>query len=399
MNFLYRCFFPTAGFLVAGLLFGCSGATSTIPVVTVTPPTSTATVPAPAPTPTVPAPPTVKAKFGYTGNQGASLSGYTVDPSSGELTALSGFPILVGQNPTVITHDPQNRFLIVGDISSSQLHVFAINGTTGALAEVSPSPYVTVKEPVAVITDPAGTHVYVASQGGNQVGAYSLSSTGVLTSIAGGPFSTGSTATTGLTVGAAGIVTDAGGKFLYVQDLANIYTFSIDSSSGALTLLQTVPGANFGGAIALDPAGSYLYGVGSGTNSILTYSINATTGFLAQVKSSAMLEKNGAYTISISPTGQFAYTIENNNDLVSYVISNGGFTPVGKVYSGVYGEQIAVDPSGSFVYVPQACSFCASGLYNVVNEFSIGSTGALTPLPSPTVAAGVTPWGITLTTQ
>jgi 6-phosphogluconolactonase len=390
MNYLRHCF-SSAGFLVLSFALGCSNAISNNSPVTTTPPTSPTTPTAPSIT--------AKAKFAYTGNQGASLSGYAVDPSSGALTSLKGFPVLMGLNPTVISHDPQNRFLIVGDIASSQLHVFAIDSTTGSLAEVQPSPYLTVKEPVALITDPAGTHVYVASQGGNQVGAYNLSSAGVLTSIEGGPFSTGSTEMSAHTVGAAGIVMDASGKFLHVQDLANLYTFSIDSNSGALTLLQTVPGPNSGGAIALDPAGNYLYGVGAGTNSILTYSINAASGLLTQVKSSAMVEQNGAYTISVSPTGQFAYTIENNNDLVSYVISNGGFTPVGKVYLGVYGEQIAVDPSGSFVYVPQACSNCPSGTYNVVHEFSIGSTGALTPLSGSTVAAGVTPWGITVTSQ
>lgn len=248
-----------------------------------------------------------------------------------------------------------------------------------------------------MITDPAGTHLYVASQYGNQIAAYNIGSTGVLTSIPGAPFSTGGTITP-YTVG-SGIVTDAAGKFLYVMDLVNLYTFSINSNSGALTLLQSIPGPDSGDGIALDPAGNYLYAVGAGTNSILTYSINVASGLLTQTKSSAMMEKNGAYTITVSPNGLFAYTIENNNDLVSYSVSNGVFMPVGSVYSGVYGEQISIDPSVSFVYAPQACSFCQSGVYNVVNEFAIGSTGALTKISGSPVAAGVTPWGITLTSQ
>jgi 6-phosphogluconolactonase (cycloisomerase 2 family) len=326
---------------------------------------------------------TAKAKFAYTGNQGASLSGYSVNTSTGVLTPLSGFPLVAGLNPTVVTHDPQNRFLIVGDIAANMLHILAINSTTGALTEVNPSPYTTVKEPVSLIVDPAGTHVYVASQGSNQVGAYSLSSTGVLTAISGSPFASGGTQNFGdsLTVNAAG-------TFLYLQDTVNIYAFGINATSGALTLLQTVTGPVQGGGLALDPAGTYLYAVGSGTDSILTLT-----------KSSAMLELNGAYTIAVSPTGQFTYTIENNDFLVSYAISNGAFTPEGAPYSGVYGQQIGIDPSGSFVYAPQACSNCPSGVYNVVNEFSIGATGALTKLSGSPVAAGTTPWGITITTQ
>jgi DNA-binding beta-propeller fold protein YncE len=155
------------------------------------------------------------------------------------------------------------------------------------------------------------------------------------------------------------------------------------------------------GGIARDPHGTYLYAVGpaTGANSILAFSINASTGLLTLAHSSPMVEPNGAYTISISPTGQFAYTIENSNDLVSYVLNDGVFTPTGSVYLEVYGQKIGIDPSGSFVYVPQACSNCPSGVYNVVNEFSIGSNGALTKIPGSPVAGGTTPWGIAITTQ
>jgi hypothetical protein len=134
-------------------------------------------------------------------------------------------------------------------------------------------------------------------------------------------------------------------------------------------------------------------------NSILAYSIDASTGLLTPAGSSPMVEQDGAYTISISPTGQFAYTIENNNNLVSYGLDNGVFTHIGSVYAQVYGQRIGIDPSGSFVYVPQACGNCPSGVYNVVNEFSIGSGGALTKIPGSPVAAGTTPWGIAITTQ
>jgi 6-phosphogluconolactonase (cycloisomerase 2 family) len=222
------------------------------------------------------------------------------------------------------------------------------------------------------------------------VGGFNLSSAGVLTEISGSPFNTSATGN------GTSLVMNQDGTFLYVQDNTNIYVFSVSADTGALTLQQTLPGPVQGDALALDPAKNYLYAVGSDTNSILTYSINPISGILTQTKLSAMVKQSGALTIAISPAGQFAYTIEGDSDLVSYSISNGAFTPVGKAYSGVYGEQIAVDPSGSFVYVPQACSFCPSGVYNVVQEFSVGSTGALTPLSVPGVAAGVTPWGITL---
>jgi 6-phosphogluconolactonase (cycloisomerase 2 family) len=398
MSYLRRCFSASAGCCVLSCLLGCSNAVSNSSTVTTTTP------PAPPTQPTT----TTKAKFAYVGNEGSSLSGYAVDPSSGVLTPLNGFPFAFGSNPTLLTHDPQNRFLIIADNGAADLlHVFAIDSTTGALKEVSPSPYITKNQPGSVIVDPSGTHVYLyvsgengayPGQGGNQVHAYSLSATGVLAEVAGSPFFTGSTGISE-SQDTPGMVTDAAGKFLYVQDLTNLYTFGINVSSGALTLLQTLP-LNVGSALAMDPAGSYLYAVGS--KSILSYSIDPVSGLLKLAKSSLAFGESGAFTIALSPNGQFAYTLEGNNNtfnLVSYAVSNGTFTSVGKVFPGMWGFQISVDPSGRFVYMPLACSFCPDGIYNVIYEFSIGSTGALTPLPGSPVPAGVTPLGITVTSQ
>jgi 6-phosphogluconolactonase (cycloisomerase 2 family) len=338
--------------------------------------------------------PLPKAAFVYTGNQGGSLSGYSVNTTTGALTPLSGFSVNVGVSPNVVAADPQNRFLFVGDIVQNLLHVFTINNSTGALSEIATSPYATVKEPVAIAVDPSGTHVYVASQGSNFVGGFSVNTTGALTPIAGSPFATSGTQDFGFNV-----VVNAAGTFVYVQDLSNIYTYNVSAGSGALTLAQTIAGPLISGGIALDPGGTFLYAVGSGTNSILAYTINASTGLLTLAGSSPLLEQDGAYTISVSPTGQFAYTIENNNDLVSYALNNGKFTSTGTVYPQVYGQKIGIDPSGSFVYVPQACGNCPSDVYNVVWEFSIGSTGALTKISGSPVAAGKTPWGIAFAMQ
>ena len=347
-----------------------------------------------APITTTPITNTGKVKFAYTGNQGASLSGFSVNTPTGALTALTGFPFTIGANPSVVAADPQNRVLFVGDVALSELHVFTINNSTGALSEIGTSPYATVHEPVAIAVDPSGMHVYVASLGSNSVGGFSVSATGTLTPIVGSPFATSGTEGFG-----DDIAINAAGTFVYVQDLVNIYAYSVSSTSGALTLVQTVTGPSDVGGLALDPHGIYLYAVGTGTNSILAFGINAFTGQLTPAGSSPMVEQNGAYTISVSPTGQFAYTIENNNDLVSYVVDNGKFTPTGNVYGQVFGEKIGIDPSGSVVHVPQACSNCPSGVYNVVNEFSIGSTGALTKIAGSPAAAGTTPWGIAFTTQ
>jgi DNA-binding beta-propeller fold protein YncE len=307
-------------------------------------------------------------------------------------------------NPDAITHDPQNRFLIVGDNAAFMLHVYAIDPMTGTLSEISPSPYSTMIQPGAMVIDPSGTHLYLYRTGanvafpgvsGNQMFAYNLSSTGVLSAVKGMPLPIGSPGAQ--FIPATGMAVNTSGKSLYLQDLFNLYTFSIDAVSGALSLLQTLPlPSQLGEGIALAPGGDYLYA--ADRNSLLSYGFDPVSGLLSLKKSSPQAER-GAYTLSLSPDGNFAYTIENNNDLVSYAVTGGVFVPVGAIYPGVYGLQIAVDPSGSFVYVPQACSSCPSGVYNVIHQFSITKTGGLAPLTTPTVAAGMTPFGITVTSQ
>jgi 6-phosphogluconolactonase len=357
--------FPAISCLVCTLI-GCGSGTTSAPVVS-------------APAPVSPLS-TTKPKFAYTANQGASLSGYSVDPSTGALTPLSGFPVAVGLNPDAITHDPQNRFLIVGDNAAFMLHVYAIDSTTGGLSEISPSPYNTMIQPGAMAIDPSGTHLYLYRTGandafpgvsGNQMFAYNLSSTGVLSPVKGMPLPIGSPGAQFIT--ATGIAVNTSGKVLYLQDTSNLYTFSIDAVSGALSLLQTLP-SQYGGGIALDPGGTYLYAAGS--NSLLSYGIDPSSGLLSLMKSTPTAEQAGAYTIALAPGGNSAYTIENNNDLVSYAVTGGVFVPVGAIYPGVYGLDIAVDPSGSFVYVPQACSNCVrAALITSFIQFSITKTG------------------------
>jgi hypothetical protein len=54
------------------------------------------------------------------------------------------------------------------------------------------------------------------------------------------------------------------------------------------------------------------------------------------MKSTPTAEQAGAYTIALAPGGNSAYTIENNNDLVSYAVTGGVFVPVDAIYPGAH---------------------------------------------------------------
>ena len=384
-------------------LIGCGGSSSTD--ISTKP-----TTPVTPPTPTGPVTTSAKAKFVYTGNQGAngngSLSGYAVNPSTGALTGLNGFPLLFGSNPTAVTHDAQNRFLIVADTAQDLLTVFGIDNNTGALSQLGQTS--TVREPSAVVVDPSGTHVYAVGMDSNAIGAFSLSASGALTAITGQPFETGGTQLFG-----ESLLINASGTLLYSQDTSSIYVFRITAGTGALTLAQTLAIKNqgVGNELALDPSGNYFYLANAYARTINTYAVDASTGLLSPVQTSPTAF-GSPFSIAVSPTGQFAYTIEDSGtganllaaySLVAYSLQKGTFTTVGIIHN-IVGMQLTVDPSGGFVYAPQTCSQPCTPLaglapVNVVHEFSVGANGALTELSGSPVAAGLTPWGITVTSQ
>ena len=199
-------------------------------------------------------PPPPKVTFAYTANNASgSISGYSVDTSTGVLTALSGFPMNIGGNPDFVLHDPSGKFLAVSDIANAKIHMYGINTTTGALTEIAPSPYTVENEPLAMAFDPAGKFLYITSLQMNSVTAFTMNSSGVLSTISGSPFATGGTLPLGETA-----VVDPSGKFFYMADINNVYSFQINSSTGALTLVSTLPGPNSAGGMALDPSGSLL---------------------------------------------------------------------------------------------------------------------------------------------
>jgi 6-phosphogluconolactonase len=89
-----------------------------------------------------------------------------------------------------LASDPNSKFLFVGEFNTG-LRVFSI-GTNGGLSEISGSPYTTGTGPIGVALDTTGSYVYVANKGSNNISAFTLTAaSGKLTAVSGSPFSSG----------------------------------------------------------------------------------------------------------------------------------------------------------------------------------------------------------------
>jgi DNA-binding beta-propeller fold protein YncE len=137
-------------------------------------------------------------KFAYVANECASscsagnVSAYTVNSSTGTLSAVSGSPFAAGNTPLSVTVDPSARFAYVANLYGDNVSAYTINGSTGALRALSDSPFAAGDTPASVTVDPSGRFAYVANQGDDTVSAYTInSSTGALSAVSGSPFASG----------------------------------------------------------------------------------------------------------------------------------------------------------------------------------------------------------------
>ena len=88
--------------------------------------------------------------------------------------------------------DGSHYFAYVANFVSNNVSAFTINASSGALTAVAGSPFAAGAGPCSFSVDPAGKFVFVANNSSGNVSAYAINtSSGVLTAVAGSPFSTG----------------------------------------------------------------------------------------------------------------------------------------------------------------------------------------------------------------
>jgi 6-phosphogluconolactonase (cycloisomerase 2 family) len=81
-----------------------------------------------------------------------NVSVYAIDRSTGSLTQVSGSPFTTGRNPVAVGLDPSGRFVYVANTAVLPTNVSTVSGftldpTTGALTPVPGSPFVSGRNP------------------------------------------------------------------------------------------------------------------------------------------------------------------------------------------------------------------------------------------------------------
>jgi 6-phosphogluconolactonase (cycloisomerase 2 family) len=251
------------------------------------------------------------------GNTAGSVSMYTINPNSGALTSTGIIvapcappPSPGGCAPWSLAVHPSGRFVYVanqGGFSPTSVSVYAVNAQTGALTLVQV--IAADGRATQVSVDPSGKFAYVLDSDGPtrglNISMYEIDTTGILTHT--GSITVGSTPTS--------IVIHPSGKFAYVNTTSNgIAMYSIDATTGALTSI----GALAGGFLSvIHPSGKFAYGTNAESASI--YTIDTTTGVLSLAGTTG----TDSVPIAIHPSGKFAYGFGGPNSVSTYSIDAG----------------------------------------------------------------------------
>ncbi len=332
-------------------------------------------------------------KFAYVANFGSNnVSMYIINATTGALTFIG--TIAAGTQPESVAVDPTGTFAYVASTggfgtipeNGASVSMYTINGTTGTL---TPTGAVTANCPSelcvasSVTVHPSGKFAYVGdSYPGENVSMFTIDpSTGALTF-------TGTIAAAS-TDGSNNmeVAMHPSGKFAYaVGDSCaldtfdgNVSTYSINLTSGALSSTGSPVAAGVcPSSVAVDPLGRFTYVTdNSGLNghqddNVAMYAINVTTGALTFIGYAGT--GMGPSFVAVDPTGKFAYVTNFlSNDVSMYTIdgTTGALTSIGTIAAGLSPSSIAIDPSGKFAYVTNSGS-------NSVSMYSIDATGALT---------------------
>ena len=281
--------------------------------------------------------------FVFVANSGSqNISAFSINATTGVLTAVSGSPFSATAGPNLLTIDPQNRFLFAG-LSSAGVEVFSISGS-GVLTQVtSGGSAASGTTPLALAVTPNASLLYVLDKISSTVSAFSVGSSGALTAAKGTALPTGS-----------------------------------------------VPAANVPGqGLAIESMGTHLYAA-IGSAGIFSGTINSD-GSLTQTTTTVAPVGASLQQLVTTPSGSFLYALDPSNGVAAYSVGSAGLSLLngGKTFTaGTSLTGLAVDAASKIVLVTSS-----SG--NNVSSFTIKSDGTLAAVSGSPFPVGVFPEALT----
>jgi YVTN family beta-propeller protein len=322
-----------AGLVLLGLLEACGGGTPTNSTL----------------------PPQPLRRFAYVANDVGGVFAYNIDDGTGALTPVT--PSAVGNGDAFdVVADGSARFAYSADCFSHEVSVYTINSASGALAASAPAGSAG-NCPQNVAIHPTGKFLYVLA--GGFVAGTEPTNPEQLAVFSIDPVAGALGFISAVTVGTGNFVQrlliEPKGRFAYVTN-GGLLVFSISQSSGVLTPVDSPPfvagDSPFG--LSADPSGKFLYVANASSNDLYTLSIDSSTGAVAEVARTT--EGDQPFDVAVDPMGRFVYVTNSRSNSVSAFLVNPTTAALTSVAgspfaAGSFPQFLAIDPSGKFLLV------------------------------------------------
>jgi hypothetical protein len=317
-------------------------------------------------------------------------------------------------NATLTVVAAAARFAFNADFNSS-LTEWSVAPPSATFTPVTPGAATNSSQQVLV--HPSGHYVYTVDYNGDLVLSTINSTTGIVTPVTNGTF------TGGGQPGTAKAAIDATGRFLYEvfyissTSTAAIYSFSINQTSGALTLL-TAPTTTFTtpSDILIDNTGNFAYVIDSGdlttqvNGTVFAFQIDQASGALTTLAAMPSITTGDLTPFfgAIDPANKNLYVANETSISIFAIAANGVLsttTPI-KISGGQFLQSIAITPSGKFLYVSDTADVVnGSGAhYGTLFGLKLNTDGSIANPTSPVSypigpsvgAFSALPWGVSI---
>lgn len=364
------------------------------------------------------------------GSTTGTIDGYTLDASTASFQATATYtaPTIPPDDGGVGMVIAQKQFLYAAFESAEQIYGWTIDGSTGALTAISGSPYSASflsglggeVAQSAMITNPAGTLLFISLPLQSKIYVYQVGSSGALSPVAGTPFS--------VPFEPLNLATDGAGKYLYAID-GNVNThtgseiaaYSI-GSSGTLKAVSGSPFAYPMWQVQGEPSGKFLIGTSGNSDAsgysgveddnLYVFSISST-GALTPVSGSPFATVYSPFSIAVSPnsggdlvysfsitesSGQTSFNAEEGYSISSSgaltAVSGSPFASLGNGSSGSWGQ---FDQSGAylFVYGEFITDPSTDTIVTQISPLNVPAAGTLTSAGSTAILTTPGFWAVT----
>ncbi|HET8522167.1 MAG TPA: lactonase family protein [Thermomicrobiales bacterium] len=328
----------------------------------------------------------------------AGISVFSVDPGTGDLSHIQ---TLESDNPFFFAFDSTQRFLyavnVIGDYEgkeSGSVEAYEIDAATGKLTFLNrQSSEGSTAADLAV--DPSGKFLVVANYNGDNVVVLPINDNGALEPVVSKVERTGSGPNKARQEGPHPhcAIYDPAGKYVAIADLGtdNVITYQLDLSTGKLNQVSEASTAPGDGPrhIAFNADGTLMYVVGEMGATITTFAYDPDTGAIGDIKQTIstvpdpFVGTRSTAEILMHPSGKFLYNSNRGQPDSSTLEGN---AIVGFTVAQDTGMLSLIGYATDFIAEPWSFDFNAGGTFlyaanhlgDSITRFAIDpDTGAL----------------------